>query len=144
VVPRSQVPRYRPGLVGGAVALVLVLAVVLVGLSAGGTRTPAVSAHPAYSAYIGSGEVIVDPGHGELVVRHLTPLSRKRTYEVWLERAGGKPQPTRVLFNVSAGGYGDVTVPESLNGISRILVTNEPANGSAHPTTPAVFGVKLS
>ena len=135
-VPRGFVPRYRAGVVGGVAALVLVLAVVLVGLTASGPRhatgTPGV-----YSASVGSAQLIVRGDRAELIVHHLTHLSPSRTYEVWLQHAGGPPQPTSALFNVSSNGDASVSVPQ-IRGAKVLMVTREPAGGRAKPTLPAL------
>jgi anti-sigma factor RsiW len=151
-IPRGHVPRYRAGLVGGVTALILVLAVVLVGVTAGGSsKQPApgpVSSARVYPASTGSGqhigELIVNGGHGELIVHDLKQLGRSQTYEVWLERPGGSPEPTSALFNVSSNGDGDITVPEDLHGINELLVTREPAGGRAVPTTAPVVVARIS
>ncbi len=55
-------------------------------------------------------------------------------YEVWLQR-GGVAHPTTALFGVNDNGDAEVDVPGNLHGVSRVMVTREPAGGiaEAHP-----------
>ncbi|WP_249011154.1 anti-sigma factor domain-containing protein [Conexibacter sp. DBS9H8] len=138
---RPSLPGFRAGWVGAAVAVVLVLAVITVGLTAGGTRH--IGAR-MYAASVGSGEVILSRSDNQLVVHHLAPLGPGRTYEVWLKRATGSPQPTSVLFNVSASGDGAVDLPSGLGGVTEVMVTQEPAGGTARPTSQPVLITHLS
>jgi anti-sigma factor RsiW len=140
---RPALSGFRAGWVGTAVAIVLVLAVVTVGLTAARSRSRNVSAR-MYAASVGSGEVILSRGANQLVVHHLTPLAPGRTYEVWLKRATGAPQPTSVLFNVSASGTGAIDLPSALGGVAEVMVTQEPAGGTARPTSPPVLITHLS
>jgi anti-sigma-K factor RskA len=137
---RTPVPRFHAGLVGSAVAVVLVIAVVLVGVTAGGATS---KAGVVYKASVGSGDVVISGGHAQLIVHRLSHLPASKTYEVWLERAGGKPQPTSVLFNPSSTGDDGVRIPDSLSGIAKVLVTQEPAGGTAKPTTRPVFSASV-
>jgi anti-sigma factor RsiW len=57
-----------------------------------------------------------------------------RIYEVWLEHGTQAPQPTDVLFSVTLHGNGSVVVPGDLQGVTKVLVTDEPLGGSPHPT----------
>jgi hypothetical protein len=49
-----------------------------------------------------------------------------------------------VLFSVNAHGAGDIGVPDTLKGVAEILVTQEPAGGSAVPTRPPIIVGRLS
>jgi anti-sigma factor RsiW len=64
---------------------------------------------------------------------------RGRIYEVWLERGAQPPQPTDVLFSVTLDGNGSVVVPGDLQGVTKVLVTDEPLGGSPHPTRNPVI-----
>ena len=138
---RTPVPRFHAGLVGSAVAVVLVLVVVIVGVTAGGTKT---KPQTFFKAEVGNGGLVTSGGHPQLIVHQLTQLPDTSTYEVWLERPGGKPQPTSVLFNTNTNGDDAVSIPESLAGITKILVTREPAGGTAKPTTKPVVSARIS
>jgi anti-sigma-K factor RskA len=90
-----------------------------------------------YQASVGSAQVRVADKHTELVVHHLKHLGPGHTYEVWL-KGKGAPQPTNALFDVSRSGSADVHVPGDLEHINAVLVTQEPAGGSAVPTSNPV------
>ena len=78
--------------------------------------------------------VAVDGG-GHLAISGLTPLPRERTYQVWFIRTGASAV-TGGTFRVDARGLAWVkaTVPASLDEVSAIAVTEEPAPGSVSPT----------
>jgi anti-sigma-K factor RskA len=92
----------------------------------------------------GSAEVRLSGGHGELVVRHMSPPPPGKIYEVWLKRARGAPVPTSVLFSVTSSGSGDVGLPGDLRRFNEVLVTPEPAGGSQVPTHTPVIVARLS
>ena len=78
--------------------------------------------------------VAVDGG-GHLAISGLTSLPRERTYQVWFIRTGASAV-TGGTFRVDARGLAWVkaTVPASLDEVSAIAVTEEPAPGSVSPT----------
>jgi anti-sigma-K factor RskA len=78
--------------------------------------------------------VAVDGG-GHLAISGLTPLPRERTYQFWFIRIGGSAV-TGGTFRVDPRGLAWVkaTVPASLDEVSAIAVTEEPAPGSVSPT----------
>jgi anti-sigma factor RsiW len=139
-------PSRHPGLIGAAVAVLLVLVVVVVGVTASGTSKPGTktSATHVYAASVGSGQLLVSAGHGELIVHKLSQVSVAQTYEVWEQRASGPPQPTSALFNTSSTGDSAVTLPGSLQGVKEILVTKEPAAGTAKPTGKPVVVARIA
>jgi hypothetical protein len=118
-------------------ALVLVVIVAALGglelASNGGPTTRVIP------ATVGLAELRLTGDRGELIVEHLPAPPPGRIYEVWLQRARHAPAPTSALFSVTAAGTGDVDVPGSLRGVSRVLVTQEPAGGSRVPTTAPVI-----
>jgi hypothetical protein len=87
--------------------------------------------------------VRLSDGSAELVVRNFAPPPAGDIYEVWLQRPGHAPSPTRALFSVTTGGAGDVGVPGDLHGVQRVLVTPEPAGGSLVPTHAPVIVAQL-
>ncbi len=124
----------RPALAGGLVAAVgAACAVLVVALSSGSGGTH------IFPARVGYASVRVSSGHAELVVNRLPQPASGHIYEVWLQRGTQPPSPTKALFSVTSSGAADVDVPGSLHGVSQVLVTQEPAGGSPHPTTPAVI-----
>jgi hypothetical protein len=44
---------------------------------------------------------------------------------------------------VTSAGSGAVDVPNSLHGVEEVMVTSEPAGGSAHPTGAPLIRVAL-
>ena len=78
--------------------------------------------------------VAVDGG-GHLAISGLTPLPRERTYQLWFIRTGASTV-TGGTFRVDARGLAWVKapVPASLDEVSAIAVTEEPAPGSVSPT----------
>jgi hypothetical protein len=65
-----------------------------------------------------------------------------RIYQVWLKRPGRDPEPTSVLWSTRSDGSAEVAVPGSLDGVEAVLVTDEPAGGSAAPTKPPVISAE--
>ena len=150
---RGQRRRHRWGSLAPArpaavVALAAVLVAVAIGLgirelSSSFSRPPRV-----YDAQVtgsaGSAEIKEKNGQADLVVRGIAPPPAGHIYEVWLVRGRRRPQPTRALFGVTPRGDADVDVPGNLHGVRRVLVTPEPAGGSAAPTHAPVITAVLS
>jgi len=82
--------------------------------------------------------------HLELEVVGMPAPPRGRIYEVWLERGTQAPTPTDALFSVTHSGNGSVGLSSDLNGVSAVLVTNEPLGGSPKPTRTPVIVAHLS
>jgi anti-sigma-K factor RskA len=127
----------------GAAAAVAVAVVVGVAIgSSGGGSARVIQAQVMGAS--GSAQLRIAHGRGELVLRGLPAPAAGRIYEVWLERGQSAPAPTNTLFSVSSAGAGDVGVAASLNGVSEVLVTSEPAGGSRVPTMPPVIVARLT
>jgi hypothetical protein len=77
--------------------------------------------------------------HVELQVKGMPAPALGRIYEVWLKDGSGAPAPTDALFSVTGQGNGTVGVPGDLKGVSKVLVTEEPAGGSLKPTRSPVI-----
>ena len=134
--------RFRPPAIAGAlvVALALAVTVVAVGhgvLGAAGSRARVIMAS------VGSAQLRVSGGRGELIVDHLPPAPPDRIYELWLQRGARNPAPS-TLFAVTSRGTADIGVPGELVGVTRVLVTIEPLGGSRAPTTAAVIAARLT
>jgi anti-sigma-K factor RskA len=115
---------------GGALAAgvaAVIVAVVLVSGGSSGTQT--------IQASVGSAELRIADGRGDLVVHHLPQLPPGRIYEMWVQRGKAVPTPTGTLFGTRSNGSANVGVPGSLDGVSRVMVTNEPAGGTPAPTS---------
>jgi hypothetical protein len=132
----------RLGLAMAAVAAVVVVAAGALALGGGTARTRIITAQVIGSP--GTAQVRLSGGHAELVVSHFAAPPAGHIYEVWLQRAGGKPIPTGALFSVTSKGAGDVDVPGRLQGVSQVMVTPEPAGGSRVPTHAPVIRAALS
>jgi len=127
----------RPALAAFAVVLAVLALVGGVELGKGGDSTQVIKAS------IGSAELQVSGGHGQLIVSKLPPPAQGRIYELWLQHGSSTPAPS-TLFSVNSHGTADVGVPGDLHGVSHILVTDEPAGGSASPTGKPLIVAALS
>jgi hypothetical protein len=81
----------------------------------------------------------VRDGGSTLLARNMPAPPAGRVYQVWLKLPGRDPQPTDVLWSPRRDGSAEVAVPGSLDGVEAVLVTDEPAGGSAAPTRPPVI-----
>jgi anti-sigma-K factor RskA len=77
--------------------------------------------------------------HVELQVTGMPAPALGRIYEVWLKVGSRPPEPTDALFSVTGQGNGTVGVPGDLQGVSKVMVTEEPAGGSLKPTHSPVI-----
>ncbi len=82
--------------------------------------------------------------HAELTVSGMPEPPVGEVYEVWLNRAGGAPQPTDALFTVTRAGDGSVDVPGPLRGVRAVTVTSEPLGGSSSPTSAPVLHLRVN
>jgi anti-sigma-K factor RskA len=132
----------RQLLAGGAAALVAAGGVVTaIELSAG---TAAAVFQAQVTGISGTAQLRVTSGHAELVVRHLTPPRHGHVYEVWLKSGSAAPVPANVLFGVNSSGDDDVGIPKTLDHrVSKVMVTQEPAGGSPHPTVSPVIVARI-
>ena len=101
-----------------AIAVALAAAVVVIETHvAGGSNGARVLSASVFDSP-GSAQVRLIDDRAELIVRGFPPPPAGLIYEVWLERPGRAPAPTRVLFSVTAHGAGDIGVPAPLDGVS--------------------------
>lgn len=144
---RSRVRNWleRPFALAGAAAAVAAAGIVLgFGLGSatngGGTHT-IVAARTVQAAVSGAASprgtaTLVE--RGGVATLHVTGLPVPppgKVYEVWLLRRGASaPSPTDALFSVSRAGSGRVALP-SVQGVTTLMVTAEPAGGSRAPTS---------
>lgn len=125
-----------------AAAILIVAIVVAVSVSGGGGAGRLITARVAGIA--GSAQLRVANGRGELIVRRLSAPPRGKVYEVWLKAANAAPTPASVLFSVNSSGSADVGLPDSLRGVSQVMVTAEPSGGSKVPTESPVIVASLT
>jgi anti-sigma-K factor RskA len=131
----------RPGVaLAGAVVAVVLAGFVGAELGSSGGTTPT----RVVQASVGQAQLRVNGDRGELIVDRLPAPAAGHIYEVWVQRGNRAPTPTRALFSVTAKGTGDVGVPGDLHGVSRVLVTQEPAGGSQVPTRSPVIVAPVS
>ena len=140
---RSRLPRGwfvvpRPALALGVG--VVIAAAVVIGIAAGSGG----SSCSTHVSSVGQARLQVCNGHGLLAVNALPQPKAGHIYEVWIQRGGAPPAPTKALFSVTAHGSADVGVPGDLSGASAVLVTQEPDGGSLRPTSPAVIVTNLT
>lgn len=126
---------------GALAVVVVVIGAIIVGSNgSSGTRTIAA----AVAGSPGTAQLSVSGGHGQLVLRNFPQPTAGHIYEMWELRSGAKvPAPTGTLFSVNSSGAGNVGVPGGLHGVSKVLVTQEPAGGSLTPTTTPVIVASL-
>ena len=76
-----------------------------------------------------------------LRVDRLPALRSGRVYQTWLQR-GKKIEPSS-LFVVGKDGSGSAAVTASLDGVSAVMVSEEPEGGSNQPTSKPVLIANL-
>lgn len=132
----------RPMLAAGA-ALAAAVAVIG-GVALAGNGSGSARLIQAQVTGPGSAQLEVSHGRGELIVRGMPQPPAGHVYELWIQRGSAAPSPTSALFTVTSAGSGDVGVPGGLHGVRRIMVTPEPAGGSAVPTHSPLIVAQLS
>jgi len=137
---RRSPRRWAIGVAGGLAAAAVVVAVVALVSSGGGAGTRTVRAEVLPRG--ASASLRIDEGRAELLVNGMPQVPPRRTYQVWVQRAGS-PQPTDALFSVSRSGGATVAVPGDIAGARAVLVTAEPLGGSPTPTSPPVIVARL-
>ena len=81
--------------------------------------------------------VAMDGGHGHLAVAGLPPLPSGRTYQLWFVRPAASAISGGTFMVDSKGrAWASIDPPASLDEVRVIMVTEEPAPGSAAPTGP--------
>jgi hypothetical protein len=105
-----------------------------------GTRTVAARSLEPRVAAVAS---VVESGDAALLeVDRLPPLGRGRVYEVWLDRGKRGIQPSS-LFVVRRDGRGSAAIPDGLDGVRAVMVTEEPEGGSAQPSSMPLLRAAL-
>jgi anti-sigma-K factor RskA len=133
----------RPALALGAAAMLVVASAGGLALETSGAPSTRILGAEVFGSR-GRAQLRLDGGRGELIVHHLPSPAAGHVYQVWLKRSGQAPAPTSALFSVTSGGDADVEVPGSLSHVNQVLVTQEPAGGSAVPTGGPVIVAALS
>jgi anti-sigma-K factor RskA len=129
---------WRP--LAGAAALVLIAAAVagyVVGNGSGGggggsPRTVVASA---------DAKVVSEDGSGEIHLSNVRSLPENRVLEAWVRR-DGEIEPVKALFVPDREGNASTTLG-SMRGVDLVMVTIEPAGGSAAPTSAPIAEVAI-
>ncbi|MDO8188158.1 anti-sigma factor [Conexibacter sp. JD483] len=104
----------------------------------GGTAVPRTTVPVVATAAAGRAPVraqlISDAGNWHLDVTRLPRAGFGRVYQAWVMRRGRDVEPSTV-FVLARDGSSTVAIPQSLAQGDQVLVTEEPAGGSAAPTT---------
>jgi anti-sigma-K factor RskA len=148
--PRSCVPQIQPWTRLSPITIGLVVAVavglrgstmpdleVLAGEAVASVRIVS-GVHGARASLSRFGSV------AQLTVSGMPEPSIDETYELWLDREAGPPQPTDALFTPTRAGDATVDVPGGMRGVREMIVVSEPLGGSSSPTSPALLRVVLS
>jgi hypothetical protein len=106
-----------------------------------GPTTTTVQAQATPAAPGARAKVIRTGDIGVLQVERLPGPRRGRIYEVWLAR--GKQIEASSLFSVGRHGSGYAAIPDNLDGVDAVMVSEEPQGGSSKPTSDPVLIAKL-
>jgi anti-sigma-K factor RskA len=135
----------RPAFALAAAVVLLAVGAAVGGiLASGGGESQTVVAQTAGPAAQASGRLEISGDRSRLVLSDFPQPPPGRVYQVWTQRAGQNPEPTDVLWTPLADGSATVSVPGSLNGVQKVLVSAEPRGGSAAPTSMPVLAATLS
>lgn len=140
----ARVPRRLPLAWAGGLAALAVAVIVTVALISSGSSGPRVVT-ASVTGVPGTAQLRISADRGELIAQGLPQPPSGRIYEMWVQRGrGAQPTPTGTLFGVTSRGSVAVGVPGSLRGVSAVLVTQEPAGGSATPTSAPLIAARVS
>ncbi len=122
-------------------AVLFVVAVLAVSLLTGGAQTYTASVNASGA----TAHVKIDDDQATLVAENLPAPPGGKVYEVWLMPKGSDvPEPTSVLFKPRGDGSVEAKLPGSMTNVGQVLVTDEPANGTAKPTGDVLIAATLS
>ncbi len=124
----------RPVRVAAATLAVAIAVVAGVALIVGGASRRVIQTTAA--------TLTISGDRAELKVHRLPASPAGQTYELWVQHGSRPPSPS-TLFSVTSRGTADLGVPGSVDGVSAVLVTQEPAGGTLTPTHPPVISIKL-
>lgn len=135
--PQKRPWYLRPLPVAGLAAAALAVGIGTGVLLSSGESTRTVQAQVAMTG--ARATVSITGDRAKLTVSGMRNPPSGHVYQVWLQRDGGKPQPTDALFMVNRSGNTHVEVPGSVSGVDTIMVTSEPQGGSLQPTGKPVI-----
>jgi anti-sigma factor RsiW len=140
-LPQFAIASPRVGMALAAIVAAVVIAGAVV-IPGSGSSSRVVTAQVIGQS--GAAKLRVTNGHAQLIVNHLAAPPAGQIYEIWLARPGRALAPTTALFNVSSSGARTVDVPGDLHGVSAVMVTREPAGGTAKPTHSPFIRAQLT
>jgi anti-sigma-K factor RskA len=124
------------------VAAVLIIAGVLVGAALSGSDSRTIAANVEMEG--ASAELHVAGDQAMIVAENLPAPPEGRVYEVWLmPEDSDVPEPTNVLFMPRGDGSAEAAIP-SVDGVSQVLVTDEPHGGADEPSGDLLLSADLS
>ena len=145
-VPRRRDRRWwqfvpRSGLALAAACVVLVVGIGIgIGLTGDDPRNVTGDAPPGVKATL----QLEDDG-GRLVLNGMDAPPEGKVMQVWLVHGeNGKPEPTDALFRPNRDGSASVAVPGDMDGVTRVMVSEEPEGGSQSPTTAPSVDFKVA
>jgi anti-sigma-K factor RskA len=112
----------------------------LIGNDNGGTSTQTIQAKATPAEPDAQAALVRRGDTGVLKVAHLPEPRRGHVYQTWLQR--GKMIEPSSLFVVGKDGSGSAAVGD-LDGVGAVMVSEEPAGGSAAPTSKPVLIASL-
>ncbi len=140
--PRTASSGLRPRLHRRRLTLPAVIAIAFGAAIATGALAPGGDSPRVIRAAVGRAQLRIAGGDGELIVDYLPPAPPHRIYELWLQHGARAPAPS-TLFAVTSRGTAELGLPGDLTGVTRVLVTLEPADGSRSPTTQPMIAARL-
>jgi hypothetical protein len=101
--------------------------------------------YPGIVGFAGAtAELEVSDGQTTLVAENLPEPRAGQVFQVWLMPKGSNtPQPTDVLFTPRGDGSVEAAIP-SVDGVSQVLVTDEPHGGRDEPSGRVWIEAELS
>jgi anti-sigma-K factor RskA len=134
----------RPLPAAGLATAVLALGVAGGALLTGGDDTRTVPAKVTLaSAPTARASLDVTGNDGRLNVSNFPSAGGDRVYQVWLVKGGGKPASAG-LFRVPGDGRATFAIPESMKGVSQVMVSVEPGGGSDQPTSKPIVAASMA
>jgi anti-sigma-K factor RskA len=131
--------RWRPLAAGFAVVIVLLAGVVGYEVGQGGGGP----AHTYTGAEGGVTAEVVRQGEGaELSLAHVEALPPDKVLEAWVQREG-EVEPVKALFVPDRDGNA-ATMIADMHGVEVVMVTREPAGGTAAPTSTPIVTVPVT
>jgi anti-sigma-K factor RskA len=140
ITRRSRPRRLAFAFVTAAIAAAIAVTIALSGAS---VKTRVTTAAVAASLPGAHAQLHQTDTQAELQVTGIPQPPPGKVYEVWLAKPHDAPQRTDALFSPTGEGNANVDVPGDLHDIELVMVTIEPAGGSAHPTSPPIIIANL-